>query len=558
MKRLGFLFTFVAVLSLLLTTGVSAQATTPNNAQGQGTTSTFTTQQGTTIGDLMDQANIDVGNLAVPSNENDIGLLQEFVNLNPNLQFPAGTQLNIPNANSNPNTFNNTVTLQSVLNQYNLNSNSDLRNFFSNNMNVPVVAGQTVQIPVTIGSNNNANNNNANNNNNNANNNNNNNNANNQKSLKASVYAGSVLNWAVYGSNGNLVGEVRGMIYDTSKAQIPYIVVLGDNVFSKHEVLIPWGAFSTSASAYGQAYFNNPTPYRRFDPTRDMQVVLPITEAQFQNAPEFDLSDFINNGLNTYTPGWDTGVVDYWNGFGLGTTFNSYNYNPSGVLVLESGIFDRIDYTVKNSAGNVLGHVDHLIVNPDGSVPYGLFQSDNLNLNLGSNYVALHMNALKWSPDQQAFILNVPEGTLSNAPIFNLNNQPNLANPNWEQGWNNFWNPYIGTGNLPVTGNNNVSRKNLLGDEIFYGNNNTRLGNVQDVIMNGNNSVGYLVVYDSQTDQFHPIPWNMFNYNSNDNTLNYSGTINQFHNAPGYNNISDIHNNQSGWNNSIDSYWNGL
>ena len=558
MKRLGFIFSFVAIVSLLFTSTAFAQSPTVTPVPGaqQNQANTYTTNQNDTLGDLLGQFGVNASTLmnSNNNNQNNLGLLNQFINLNPNLAFQQNYQVNLPNNQGNNGMvlIDQSTTLQNLVNQYNISNNNNLDYFFYNNRHLPVQAGQTVQMPTSAADNNGSGT-----------------QINNQKPLQASVFAGSILNWAVYGQNNNLVGEVRAIIYDPAKASVPYIVVLSDNVFSKHQVLMPWGSFTTTSSALGYAYFNNPNPYRTLDMNRDMQLKLNVTEAQFSNAPNFDFSEvnFSNtNNNNVLGNNWDQNTVNYWNGILSNLNLTPYTNGGNGLLLFTSGIFDQIDVPLYNTSGNRLGHIDHLVVNPDGSVPYGLFQPDNLNLYQANT--AINMSAVNWYQKGQVFTLNVPEGTLSNAPVFNNNNLPNIGNPNWYANWDNFWNPYLSSANVPVTGNN-PTRSQLLGDSVVTQQNNTRIGSVQDVIMNNDNTIGYLVVYDPQNDQFRPIPWSMFNYNANNNNNNnnnatnnfqvtYTGTANQFHNAPGYNNLRDITPNQNGWNTQIDNYWNNL
>ena len=97
------------------------------------------------------------------------------------------------------------------------------------------------------------------------------------------------------------------------------------------------------------------------------------------------------------------------------------------VMSASSLIGDR----VKNKAGEDIGKVKELMIDvPSGRVAYAVLSFGGV-LGLGDKLFAIPWNALTLDEDEKQFILNVDKKTLENAPGFDDNNWPDMADPGW-------------------------------------------------------------------------------------------------------------------------------
>jgi sporulation protein YlmC with PRC-barrel domain len=86
---------------------------------------------------------------------------------------------------------------------------------------------------------------------------------------------------------------------------------------------------------------------------------------------------------------------------------------------------------VKNSAGDDLGTVDEIMIDiPSGKVAYAVLSFGGV-LGMGSKLFAVPWNALKVDEDEKCFILDVDKQTLKNAPGFDKNHWPDMADTGW-------------------------------------------------------------------------------------------------------------------------------
>lgn len=87
--------------------------------------------------------------------------------------------------------------------------------------------------------------------------------------------------------------------------------------------------------------------------------------------------------------------------------------------------------SVRNSAGEDLGKVDEIMVDiPTGRVAYAVLSFGGF-LRMGNKLFAVPWNALKVDEDQKCFILDVDKSRLENAPGFDKDNWPDMADRTW-------------------------------------------------------------------------------------------------------------------------------
>jgi sporulation protein YlmC with PRC-barrel domain len=86
---------------------------------------------------------------------------------------------------------------------------------------------------------------------------------------------------------------------------------------------------------------------------------------------------------------------------------------------------------VRNSAGEDLGKIEEIMIDvPTGRVAYAVLSFGGF-LGMGDKLFALPWDALQLNEDEHEFILNVDKATLENAPGFDQDNWPDMADQNW-------------------------------------------------------------------------------------------------------------------------------
>jgi hypothetical protein len=86
---------------------------------------------------------------------------------------------------------------------------------------------------------------------------------------------------------------------------------------------------------------------------------------------------------------------------------------------------------VRNSAGDDLGKIDELMIHiPSGKVAYAVLSFGGV-LRIGNKLFAVPWRALKVDEDEKCFILDVDKKTLENAPGFDKDNWPDMADATW-------------------------------------------------------------------------------------------------------------------------------
>ncbi len=88
---------------------------------------------------------------------------------------------------------------------------------------------------------------------------------------------------------------------------------------------------------------------------------------------------------------------------------------------------------VQNSLGEDLGHIKDFMFNREnGLIVYAVLSFGGV-LGLGDKLFAIPWGALELDTANERFILNVPKEVLKNAPGFDKDNWPDMANPVWSR-----------------------------------------------------------------------------------------------------------------------------
>jgi sporulation protein YlmC with PRC-barrel domain len=86
---------------------------------------------------------------------------------------------------------------------------------------------------------------------------------------------------------------------------------------------------------------------------------------------------------------------------------------------------------VRNQAGENLGKVDEIMIDiPSGKVAYAVISFGGI-LGMGNRLFAVPWSALRVDEDEKCFILNASKSTLENAPGFDPDNWPDMADTTW-------------------------------------------------------------------------------------------------------------------------------
>jgi len=86
---------------------------------------------------------------------------------------------------------------------------------------------------------------------------------------------------------------------------------------------------------------------------------------------------------------------------------------------------------VRNSAGDDLGKIEEIMLDiPSGRVAYAVLSFGGF-LGMGNKLFAVPWDALTLDEEEHEFILNVDKQTLENAPGFDKDNWPDMADPSW-------------------------------------------------------------------------------------------------------------------------------
>src|SRR5436853_1500616 len=87
--------------------------------------------------------------------------------------------------------------------------------------------------------------------------------------------------------------------------------------------------------------------------------------------------------------------------------------------------------SVRNSAGEDLGKVDEIMIDiPSGRVAYAVLSFGGV-LGIGDKLFAVPWSALRVDEDEKQLILNVEKSLLENAPGFNKDDWPDMADRSW-------------------------------------------------------------------------------------------------------------------------------
>jgi hypothetical protein len=94
---------------------------------------------------------------------------------------------------------------------------------------------------------------------------------------------------------------------------------------------------------------------------------------------------------------------------------------------------------VYNSAGEELGSIKDIMIDvPRGRVAYAVLSRGGV-LGIGDKLFAIPWGALTLDTDRKCFVLNVDKETLKNAPGFDKDNWPSMADETWARSLHTYY-----------------------------------------------------------------------------------------------------------------------
>jgi hypothetical protein len=113
------------------------------------------------------------------------------------------------------------------------------------------------------------------------------------------------------------------------------------------------------------------------------------------------------------------------------------SYAGQSMNLIKAG--DLKDNKVKNRSNEDLGKIEELMIHMDsGRIAYAVLSFGGI-LGIGNKLFAIPWSALSFNRDRGEFILDVPKDRLENAPGFDKDNWPDMANPDWGENVHKFY-----------------------------------------------------------------------------------------------------------------------
>jgi len=98
-----------------------------------------------------------------------------------------------------------------------------------------------------------------------------------------------------------------------------------------------------------------------------------------------------------------------------------------------------IGVSVKNKAGENLGEIYEIILDKHKGYARYVVLSFGGFLGIGDKLFALPWEVISYNPEEECFILNIDKEKLKNAPGFDKNNWPNMADQTWGKNIYNYY-----------------------------------------------------------------------------------------------------------------------
>jgi len=121
----------------------------------------------------------------------------------------------------------------------------------------------------------------------------------------------------------------------------------------------------------------------------------------------------------------------------VGGTESYFDNDGPGPRIMAASTLDGDK--VVNAAGEDLGDIKDIMIDvPSGRVAYAVLSFGGI-LGVGSNLFAVPWHALQLDPENHRFILNVDKEQLRNAPGFDKDHWPSMADESWANEIHEFY-----------------------------------------------------------------------------------------------------------------------
>jgi sporulation protein YlmC with PRC-barrel domain len=197
---------------------------------------------------------------------------------------------------------------------------------------------------------------------------------------------------------------------------------------------------------------------------------------------------------------------------------------------------DLIDKSFLSQDGKEVGKIRNVIFDQSGEAKYAIIATGGF-LGLGEKMVAVPFDMLEPAPEQNAFMVNVPEAKLKDAPAFS----EKTYNAEWEQKVNTYFGAPEGTtgapeaqmpeqGAAPAAAANIVQMSNLM-DKNVTAQEGEKIGSVHDVILQ-DGKISYLLVSTGMGAEPVVVPWQSAKVEPEKNMVSLDITKAKLDNAP--------------------------
>jgi sporulation protein YlmC with PRC-barrel domain len=197
---------------------------------------------------------------------------------------------------------------------------------------------------------------------------------------------------------------------------------------------------------------------------------------------------------------------------------------------------DLIGKSFLSQDGKEVGKIRNVIFDQSGEAKYAIIATGGF-LGLGEKMVAVPFDMLEPAPEQNAFMVNVPEAKLKDAPVF--------SEKTYNAEWENKVNTYFGApekaartpeaqmpeqGAAPAAGANIVQMSNLM-DKNVTAQEGEKIGTVHDVILQ-NGKITYLLVSTGMGAEPIVVPWQSAKVEPEQNVVSLDIAKAKLDNAP--------------------------
>lgn len=233
------------------------------------------------------------------------------------------------------------------------------------------------------------------------------------------VKAQDIMGTNVKNSRGESLGEIEDLALDAERGRIAYAVLSFGGIMGINEklFLVPWAAL---ASQRGETF------------------ILDIPKERLTNAPGFDPRQWPNladvefaRTIHTYynqPPYWELSNDEV-------VTRNTTTVATLAPVYKASDFLGRNVVTARNEN---LGEIEDLAIDPhSGRIAYAVLSFGGF-LGINDKLFAIPWSSLAHSMDGKC-VLDVDKERLKNAPGFDKNQWPDMANPEWSRSVRDYY-----------------------------------------------------------------------------------------------------------------------